>query len=190
MRKTVKAILADPRLAGPVAFVKVARRAAELVRSARQKAGMTQDDLSAALGVTQPYVSQIESGKVSTMPSLATLATAMTACGDELHLGTAGEWRALEARIAELEARLEKRTQLEFEAVGGRNTPRITVTKAGTDVVLEWETAGARNFVEAARVAIGQVPKASRTHAGTIRVTLDEAMPAAAAMAAPAKAHE
>lgn len=33
---------------------------------------MTQDDLSAALGVTQPYVSQIESGKVSTMPSLAT----------------------------------------------------------------------------------------------------------------------
>lgn len=69
----------------------------------------------------------------------------MTACGDELHLGTAGEWRALEARIAELEARLEKRTQLEFEAVGGRNTPRITVTKAGTDVVLEWETAGANS---------------------------------------------
>jgi transcriptional regulator with XRE-family HTH domain len=58
--------------------------AAELVRSARTRAGLSQRQLALRAGVSQPAVARLESGRHT--PSLTTLARLLAACGERLVL--------------------------------------------------------------------------------------------------------
>lgn len=58
--------------------------AAELVRSARTRAGLSQRQLALRAGVSQPAVARLESGRHT--PSLTTLARLLAACGQRLVL--------------------------------------------------------------------------------------------------------
>jgi transcriptional regulator with XRE-family HTH domain len=55
-----------------------------LIRTARQSAGMTQAQLAATLGVSQPVVARLES--VGANPTFATLDRALRATGHRLEL--------------------------------------------------------------------------------------------------------
>src|SRR5262245_13413544 len=64
--------------------------AANLLRYARRRAGMTQRELGRRAGVPQPAIARIESGSVS--PRLATLDRLLSATGHGIELGPrAGE---------------------------------------------------------------------------------------------------
>ncbi len=68
--------------------VAAARMAAQLIRNARARSGMTQPDVARALDLTQARISQIESGRVEDMPSLELLMRFVDACGEQLVLST------------------------------------------------------------------------------------------------------
>jgi transcriptional regulator with XRE-family HTH domain len=59
--------------------------AAQLVRDARRRAGLTQRELAARAGVTQPSVARVEGGRHNV--SVATLERLLDACGEELVFG-------------------------------------------------------------------------------------------------------
>lgn len=54
----------------------------QLIREARRRAGLTQAELAARLGTSQPAVARWESGRVS--PTVDTLARAVRTCGFEV----------------------------------------------------------------------------------------------------------
>lgn len=58
--------------------------AGQLVREARRRAGMSQQDLARLAGVHQPAIARWESGR--TEPALATVLRLVTLCGLELRL--------------------------------------------------------------------------------------------------------
>ena len=60
---------------------------ADLLRAARLRAGLTQDELARASGRSQPAIARWESGRVR--PSLETLRELIRACGLELTFGLA-----------------------------------------------------------------------------------------------------
>lgn len=55
-----------------------------LVREARARAGLTQTDLAARAGTSQPAIARYE--RAGVLPSLETLDRLVRACGFELHL--------------------------------------------------------------------------------------------------------
>jgi transcriptional regulator with XRE-family HTH domain len=59
-------------------------RAADFVRTARNRAGLTQLELGKRAGVTQAAISRIEDGKVS--PRFDTLARLLEACGFSIEI--------------------------------------------------------------------------------------------------------
>ena len=58
--------------------------ASRLIRDARQKAGLTQAELAARLGITQGAVAQLE--RVGSNPTVATLRATLRAAGRDLEL--------------------------------------------------------------------------------------------------------
>jgi transcriptional regulator with XRE-family HTH domain len=58
--------------------------AGQLIREARRRAGLSQQDLAGRAGLHQPAIARWEGGR--TEPSLATLIRVVTACGFELRL--------------------------------------------------------------------------------------------------------
>lgn len=61
--------------------------AARLIREARKRAGLTQDELARRLGTTQSAVARWEAG--ATEPAFGAVLRAVRACGLELHFGIA-----------------------------------------------------------------------------------------------------
>lgn len=59
--------------------------AGELVREARRRHGLTQQQLAARARTSQAAISRIERGLVS--PTVATLASLLNLMGEQLHLG-------------------------------------------------------------------------------------------------------
>lgn len=57
---------------------------AELIRAAREAAGLTQSALAARVGTTQSAIARLETG--ATEPSLARVDLIVTACGGRLHV--------------------------------------------------------------------------------------------------------
>lgn len=88
-----------------------------MVRWARKRAGMTQHDLAAKLGMPQPSIARIESGQVS--PRMDTLLAILGATGQSIALEPAGPAPDLEAihRTLRIPTALRSR-----EAFGSRAT--------------------------------------------------------------------
>ncbi len=70
--------------------------AATLIRSTRERAGLTQHALAARAGTSQPAVSRYESGAAS--PSVETLDRLLAAMGARLELSVSGAPRNLDVR--------------------------------------------------------------------------------------------
>ena len=81
-------------------------RGADLIREARTRAGLTQDELSELSGRPRSLIARWEQGSVS--PSIDNLLEVIEACGYELPL-------VLVERDARLDTRLEKNRQLSPE---------------------------------------------------------------------------
>ncbi len=81
-------IKTDPRAYAAWLEVGAARHAAQLMRTARQRARKSQADIAEALDVSQARISQVESGRVEDIPSLEFLTRFIAACGDRLVLTT------------------------------------------------------------------------------------------------------
>lgn len=60
---------------------------AALVRTARQRVGLTQADLAAKIGTSQSVIARLESGADQRMPSLALLARIAAALDGHLEFG-------------------------------------------------------------------------------------------------------
>lgn len=94
-RKCVKTQAAQSKPARPDGSADAA--AADLgrsLRAARERAGLTQEQLSSRTGIRQPFVSRIESGHAN--PSVSTLAPIASALGTRLDVvdtvGVTNEW--------------------------------------------------------------------------------------------------
>ena len=81
-------------------------RGADLIREARTRAGLTQDELSEFSGRPRSLIARWEQGSVS--PSIDNLLEVIEACGYELPL-------VLVERDTRLDSRLEKNRQLSPE---------------------------------------------------------------------------
>lgn len=68
-----------------MALVTIAEAAGRLVRTAREEAGITQQELAQQLGWTQPAISQVETG--TTNLSVTTLERILDALGYSLEFG-------------------------------------------------------------------------------------------------------
>lgn len=76
---------------GLVAEVRVSRDAGRLLKRMREKSALSQADLAKKLKVSQSWISQAESGKVESAPSLGFMARFAAACSEVLLLGTESE---------------------------------------------------------------------------------------------------
>jgi transcriptional regulator with XRE-family HTH domain len=73
-------VKSDPELAAIVAHVELARNVSAKLRELRESANLTQKDLAGKLGVSQPRISQAESGKIDETPSIEFIARFAHAC--------------------------------------------------------------------------------------------------------------
>lgn len=113
---------ADPALHGAWIVADMAKAAGAILRKLRKQKGITQEDIAAALDISQPRVSQLENGKVQNMPPLDLMALYADACGDSLVLITATELNALVAERDALKTALDEKAGADPAAseVGGR----------------------------------------------------------------------
>lgn len=77
--------------AADVAAAELVRTVAELLKAIRERAGFTQSELGAAIGLSQGRVSQLESGLMDHAPNLETIALYANACGETVRLDASGE---------------------------------------------------------------------------------------------------
>jgi transcriptional regulator with XRE-family HTH domain len=89
-------------------------RAAEIIREARLKAGLTQAELASRLGRERAQVARWETGVQE--PSFANLAAAVEACGYELEVAVV-EPAARPELDAELEASVQQAPQQRVQAL-------------------------------------------------------------------------
>jgi transcriptional regulator with XRE-family HTH domain len=75
----------DPELAALVQAADEVMAGARAIKTAREAAGLSQAELAARLEVSQPRISDMESGKGSEGVSFALLQRAVRACGFEPH---------------------------------------------------------------------------------------------------------
>jgi transcriptional regulator with XRE-family HTH domain len=110
----------NPKLARARAIVAAVNSGAKAMRDFRKKSGYSQAQMAAKLGVTQPRIAQLESGKPGNAPSLEQLADAAFLAGTELLVGDRSQIagpsedealleksRSTEARVRELVKRVE-----------------------------------------------------------------------------------
>jgi transcriptional regulator with XRE-family HTH domain len=81
-------IATDPQARAAWLEVAAARIAAQIMRTARERNGLSQSDLARALGVSQARISQVESGRVENIPPLEFLMRFVDACGEELQIAS------------------------------------------------------------------------------------------------------
>jgi transcriptional regulator with XRE-family HTH domain len=92
-----------------------------LLREARRRAGLSQVELAARAGTSQPAIARYENAR--SMPDLSTLHRLVEACGFELHLELrspdpqreANERAALERSVEQRLAAVEQHTELVSE---------------------------------------------------------------------------
>ena len=77
----------NPKIARARAIVAAVNSGAKAMRDFRKKSGLSQAQMAAKLGVTQPRIAQLESGKPGNAPSLEQLADAAFLAGSELLVG-------------------------------------------------------------------------------------------------------
>jgi transcriptional regulator with XRE-family HTH domain len=94
--------------------------AAELIREARQSAGLTMSELAERAGTSKPTVSRYENGLVD--PGTETLNRLLHACGQELRSKPVG----LPSSVAELAER--------FEGRDGPDADDVTRTSDGREL--------------------------------------------------------
>ena len=101
LKDYVKEVKGRPefRFAFPVA--EVARNAGAALRRLREASGKKQGDIAKELGLSQPRMSQIESGTVEHLPSLALMAKYAEVCDDAICVLPKSEYDALLAAAAE-----------------------------------------------------------------------------------------
>lgn len=104
-------------------------KAARLLKHARRRAGLTQRDLAARLGVAQSQIAKIESGAV--VPRVDTLDRFLRECGETLEamplLGT-----GVDRSLIHEQLKLTPRARVEEAAAGAAMVARIRrVRKAG-----------------------------------------------------------
>ena len=97
LKDYVKEIKERPefRFAFPVA--EIARSAGEVLRRLRTASDKTQEEIAKELDMSQPRVSQIESGNVEHLPSLALMVKYAEICGDSICVLPESEYKALVA---------------------------------------------------------------------------------------------
>ena len=101
----------NPEIARATAIVAAVNRAATLLRDFRSKRGLSQADMAGKLGVSQPRIAQLESGKPGNAPSLEQLAEYAFHTGNDLLICDRSQVRELpeyKALLRKLDA-LEKR---------------------------------------------------------------------------------
>lgn len=86
LKQFAERVAKDPKMDAALAVVDVARAAGELLRKWRKSAELTQPELATRLGVTQPRISQVESGRAQDTPPVEFMARYAHACGDRLEL--------------------------------------------------------------------------------------------------------
>jgi DNA-binding XRE family transcriptional regulator len=79
-----EAVERDPRMRLEYEATSMAFRVADLVRSLRQSAQLTQAGLAKQIGVSQPVIARLENPITEREPSLATLAKLARACDRKL----------------------------------------------------------------------------------------------------------
>jgi transcriptional regulator with XRE-family HTH domain len=112
----------NPAVALATAVVVAVNRAAALLRGFRSKSGLSQADMAGKLGITQPRIAQLESGKPGNAPSIEQLAEYAFHTGNELLICDRAQVRelpeyqallektnSLEARIGKLEGKIHSR---------------------------------------------------------------------------------
>jgi transcriptional regulator with XRE-family HTH domain len=90
----------DPRFAGERKAVEFVRQIVEGMKQLRRSKRQSQGEIADALGVTQPRISQIESGLMDHAPNLETIAKYAHACGASVSITFVPEGR-MQASLAE-----------------------------------------------------------------------------------------
>lgn len=83
------------------AVVEFGNEVARLLRTFRTESGLSQAEMAKRLGVTQPRIAQLESGKPGNLPSLEQLAEYAFHCGRSLSIGDRPQAGKLKASRAE-----------------------------------------------------------------------------------------
>jgi transcriptional regulator with XRE-family HTH domain len=90
------------------AVATIAERAGEVLRHLRETARQSQSEIGRRLRLSQGRMSQIESGKVESIPSLSLMARYANACDDGIYLGSKSEHQALIKALEEKSAEIAK----------------------------------------------------------------------------------
>ena len=90
----------------PVA--EIAKRAGEVLRQLRESSNKNQMEIANELNLSQPRMSQIESGRAENLPSLALMSKYAKVCGDEICLLPKSEYYELLSKIEESERTIKK----------------------------------------------------------------------------------
>lgn len=179
------ALETDPKARAAWLEADTARNAAELMRDARKRRGLTQAAMAKAMNVSQARISQVESGKIEDMPPLEFLARYLDACGETLSLASDAAAPAVKAAP----------TKLMKRAFSGSVRPRLSVFRSSrkvyaqiiddTRVVLKVNEAATKSQIKEAVERLlnlkvksvntllpGKKPRTQKEKASTKRATL------------------
>jgi transcriptional regulator with XRE-family HTH domain len=130
----------DPAVALATAIVKLINQAASLLRSFRTEKGLSQTEMANLLGLSQPRIAQLESGKPGNAPSLEQLAEyafhagkVLTVCDLSQLADMEEKHKALMRQTREYEAKLHKQEQ---QIQGHRDKIRALENAIGRLIVL------------------------------------------------------
>jgi transcriptional regulator with XRE-family HTH domain len=102
--------------------------ASELLRAARQAAGLTQIELATALGITQAGVARLE--RAGANPTVKTLDRALAATGHRLELGASARKSSVDETLIARQLRLTPAERLRaFQAARRKLAPLAGVAK-------------------------------------------------------------
>jgi transcriptional regulator with XRE-family HTH domain len=105
----------------------------ELIREARKRAGLTQEDLADRLATTQPAIARWENGRTS--PSFRRVVEAIRACGLDLSVRIATYDDQHELLIEDnLRRRPEERLRQQMEGQAGIRKLLAAVGRHGDDI--------------------------------------------------------
>ena len=86
LKKVLAKEMADPEFRFYFERAKAIRKIAQLVRTAREKAGLTQAELAKKIGSSQPMIARLESSNDTRIPSLDLLERIATVCTARLSI--------------------------------------------------------------------------------------------------------
>src|SRR5215211_1704130 len=106
------------------------KSAAELIRSARRKSGLTQRQLAARLGITQAAVAQLE--RAGANPTIATLERTLRAAGHRLDLRALRPEPAVDETLLREALKMTPAERIAAAAQLTRDAERFAATAART----------------------------------------------------------